>query len=135
MTSKNFQPDWTEKAPASGTYRSIFKYGDPQHFKHPSAAWYRMMKQDFHLSDADFARKGKEGREPVVLNVRRRLNRIRLRPCKLLSAKKTSRWTITAASKTRPERPPRKCWNSARVLSMKWRMWLCILATRMMYSK
>ncbi len=26
------------------------------------------MKQDFHLSDADFARKGKEGREPVVLN-------------------------------------------------------------------
>jgi alkyldihydroxyacetonephosphate synthase len=68
MTSKNFQPDWTEKSPDSGTYRSIFKYGDPQHFKHPSAAWYKMMKQDFHLSDADFARKGKEGREAVVLS-------------------------------------------------------------------
>ncbi|HUN55261.1 MAG TPA: FAD-binding oxidoreductase [Smithella sp.] len=68
MASKKFQPDWTEKAPVSGTYRSIFKYGDPQHFKHPSAAWYAMMKQDFHLNDADFARKGKEGHEPVVLN-------------------------------------------------------------------
>ncbi|MGD0278048.1 MAG: FAD-binding oxidoreductase [Smithella sp.] len=67
MTSKKFQPDWTEKAPASGTYRSIFKYGDPNHFKHPSDAWYRMMKEDFHLSDADFSRKGREGHEPVEL--------------------------------------------------------------------
>ena len=30
-------------------------------FKHPSDAWYKMMKQDFHLSDADFAKKHEEG--------------------------------------------------------------------------
>ena len=68
MKSKNFRPDWTEKSPASGTYRSVFKYGDPHHFKHPSDAWFRMMKQDFHLNDADFARKGKEGLETLQLN-------------------------------------------------------------------
>ncbi len=68
MTSKNFRPEWTEKAPVSGTYRSIFKYGDPQHFKHPSDAWYRMMKQEFHLQDDDFTFKYKEGLEKVELN-------------------------------------------------------------------
>jgi alkyldihydroxyacetonephosphate synthase len=68
MTSKTFRPDWTEKAPPAGTYRSIFKYGDPQHFKHPSDAWYKMIKEDFHLSDADFRNKSKEGLEQVSLN-------------------------------------------------------------------
>lgn len=68
MDSKNFRPDWTEKAPAAQTYRSIFKYGDPNHFKHPSDAWYKMIKQDFRLSDKDFAAKGKEGLEKVSLN-------------------------------------------------------------------
>ncbi len=34
--TKHFIPDWTEDAPAPGTFRSIFKYGDPHRFKHPS---------------------------------------------------------------------------------------------------
>jgi alkyldihydroxyacetonephosphate synthase len=68
MTSKTFRPDWTEKAPPAGTYRSIFKYGDPNHFKHPSDAWYKMIKDDFHLSDADFRNKSREGLEKVSLN-------------------------------------------------------------------
>ncbi len=68
MTSKTFRPDWTEKAPPAGTYRSIFKYGDPQHFKHPSDAWYKMIKEDFNLSDKDFMSKSKEGLELVSLN-------------------------------------------------------------------
>ena len=66
--SNQFRPDWTENAPTPGTFRSIFKYGDPQHFKHPSDAWYKMMKQDFHLSDADFAKKHEEGSAKVILN-------------------------------------------------------------------
>ena len=66
--AKKFRPDWMEKPPVPGTFRSIFKYGDPQHFKHPSDAWYKMMKQDFHLSDADFLSKYEEGNSMVVLN-------------------------------------------------------------------
>lgn len=68
MESKKFRPEWTEKSPAPGTYRSIFKYGDPGHFKHPSDAWYRMLKQDFRLTDADFASRKKEGLEQVKIN-------------------------------------------------------------------
>jgi len=67
MTSNPYRPEWTEKAPAAGTYRSIFKYGDPHRFKHPSDAWYNMIKQEFHLSDDDFSSKSKEGLEPVSL--------------------------------------------------------------------
>ncbi len=70
MTIKNFRPDWTEKAPAPGTFRSIFKYGDPRQFKHPSDAWYEMIKHDFHLSDSDFSAKQAEGLMPVVLGRR-----------------------------------------------------------------
>ena len=66
--SKTFRPDWTEEAPAQGTFRSIAKYGDPNHFKHPSDAWVKMMKNDFHMSDADFFKKQDEGNTPVVLN-------------------------------------------------------------------
>jgi alkyldihydroxyacetonephosphate synthase len=66
--SRGFIPDWTETAPPAGSYRSIFKWGAPDGFKHPSNAWYRMMKQDFHLSDADFMRKYEEGSAKVVLN-------------------------------------------------------------------
>ena len=66
--SKIFRPDWTEEAPAAGTFRSIAKYGDPNHFKHPSDAWVAMMKDDFHMSDADFLKKQDEGNAPVVLN-------------------------------------------------------------------
>ena len=55
--SNQFRPDWTENAPAPGTFRSISKYGDPHHFKHPSDAWVKMMKEEFHMSDADFSHK------------------------------------------------------------------------------
>ncbi len=65
---KHFRPDWTEKAPVPGTFRSIFKYGDPHSFKHPSDNWYEMMKREFHLSDTDFLKKQEEGHAPVILN-------------------------------------------------------------------
>lgn len=68
MKDKSIRPNWTEQPPLPGTYRSIFKYGDPRHFKHPSDAWVKMMKEEFHLSDDDFKTKFKEGLEPVQIN-------------------------------------------------------------------
>ena len=65
--SRGFIPDWTENAPEPGTLRSIAKYGDPHHFKHPSDAWVKMMKEEFRMSDADFSQKQDEGNAPVVL--------------------------------------------------------------------
>jgi alkyldihydroxyacetonephosphate synthase len=74
--SKPFRPDWSETAPPAGSYRAIFKYGDPARFKHPSDPWYAMLKAEFGMSDADFRHKRGEGRAPLVLE----------RPCGLKSA-------------------------------------------------
>ncbi|HPD57495.1 MAG TPA: FAD-binding oxidoreductase [Smithellaceae bacterium] len=68
MKANTFRPDWTEKPPPPGTYRSVFKYGNPRQFKHPSDAWYEMIKRDFHLGDDDFREKKKEGLEKVALS-------------------------------------------------------------------
>jgi alkyldihydroxyacetonephosphate synthase len=68
MKIKTTRPDWTEQAPPPGTYRSIFKYGDPRYFKHPSDAWVQMMKEEFHLSETDFKSKFREGLETVRIN-------------------------------------------------------------------
>ena len=63
-----FQPDWYEEAPKPGSYRSIFKWGDPLGFKHPNQRLYNMLKGVFELSDDDFRSKSKEGHERVVSN-------------------------------------------------------------------
>lgn len=69
MKSPNSRrPRWTEEAPAPGTLRAIAKYGSPHQFKHPSDAWVDMMREEFQMTDADFAQKRDEGNEPVVLN-------------------------------------------------------------------
>ena len=72
---KRTRPDWSETPPPAGSYRSIFKYGDPGKFKHPSDPWYAMLKDDLGMTDDDFGTKGHEGREPVAVK----------RPCGLSS--------------------------------------------------
>ena len=58
------QPAWREDIAAPGTYRTLFKY-DPSKFRHPSAAWVEMFKQEFGMDDADFAER-KSGGDGVV---------------------------------------------------------------------
>ncbi len=63
----DFQPAWTEKPPVKKSYRSIFKWGSPTEFKHPSHAWYQMLKDTFDMTDADFEKPLNEGNEPVTI--------------------------------------------------------------------
>jgi len=51
---KEFYPDFRETPPAEGTYRAIFKWGNPQEYKHPNRKLYRLMKEEFDLTDDDF---------------------------------------------------------------------------------
>ncbi|MGC9325466.1 MAG: FAD-binding oxidoreductase [Desulfomonilia bacterium] len=68
MKKSRFIPEWTETAPPEGSFRSIFKYGSPNAFKHPSAKWYHMIKEEFSLSDEDFRQKRDEGLTGVMLD-------------------------------------------------------------------
>ncbi|WP_027359136.1 FAD-binding oxidoreductase [Desulforegula conservatrix] len=65
--SKKFEPSWTENQPPKGSYRSIFKWGAPERFKHPNARLYNMLKEVFGMTDNDFVKKVKEGNEQVCL--------------------------------------------------------------------
>ena len=49
-----FNPAWCEQEAPSRSWRSLFKYGDPRGFKHPNRGLYRLIKESFHLVDADF---------------------------------------------------------------------------------
>ena len=73
MANDKFIPSWTEDAPEERSYRSIFKWGAPDGFKHPNPKLYKLMKEKFNLSDDDFKEKTTEGREEVKLKQKSKL--------------------------------------------------------------
>lgn len=74
MAHNKFQPPWRESPPLPRTYRSIFKWGDPDEYKHPNPGLYKMMKETFALDDSDFQQRFKEGDREVRLKDKTRLN-------------------------------------------------------------
>lgn len=64
---KKRHPPWSASPPPPDSYRSIFKYGDPQKFKHPNHQWVTMLKDALGMTDDDFRNKIHEGRNPVDL--------------------------------------------------------------------
>lgn len=51
---KGFEPKWITKAAAPDSYRSIFRWGDPNFFKLPKESLYKMMKDRFDVDDSAF---------------------------------------------------------------------------------
>lgn len=49
-----FEPKWVKEAAPKDSYRSIFRWGDPNFVKYPKESLYQLMKDKFHLSDEDF---------------------------------------------------------------------------------
>lgn len=62
---KGFEPNWYKEVAPVGSYRSIFKWGDPAFYKAPKETLYKIMKETFHLSDEDF----KSYVEPLGLDI------------------------------------------------------------------
>ncbi len=68
MSTKNtFKPNWINEPPKKGSFRSIFKFGNPKGFKHPNDNLYQEIKSKFNLTDADFIEKTTTGNEPVEI--------------------------------------------------------------------
>ncbi|HPG92427.1 MAG TPA: FAD-binding oxidoreductase [Clostridia bacterium] len=66
---KDFEPKWvTEPAPQK-SYRSIFRWGDPDFVKYPKESLYKLMKKTFNMTDYDFRQyDGDIGLDEVVLS-------------------------------------------------------------------
>lgn len=54
MSNNNFQPEWRTSPPKEKSFRSIFKWGAPDRFKHPNEKLYKLIKETFNLNDEDF---------------------------------------------------------------------------------
>lgn len=87
MTKKTFQPPWINKAPEKSSFRSIFKYGDPEGFKHPNKRLYDELKQAFDLSDEDFRKLVSTGNESVDFKRATRIDAIHIRRMEEISGK------------------------------------------------
>lgn len=64
---KAFEPQWRDTPPETGSWRSIFKWGAPDGFKHPNAKLYALLKETFGLTDEAFKTPCDTGDEPVAL--------------------------------------------------------------------
>jgi alkyldihydroxyacetonephosphate synthase len=69
MAKTDFTPDWYEQSPPPHSFRSLFKWGDPNEFKHPNHRLFELMKHTFHMQDADFKQRSSEGTEAVDIEI------------------------------------------------------------------
>lgn len=66
---KGFEPKWVKEAAPRDSYRSIFRWGDPDFVKYPKESLYNMMKEKFNMTDDDFRQyAGDIGMSSVKLN-------------------------------------------------------------------
>lgn len=59
------EPQWINRPAEKGSYRSIFKWGAPDRFKHPGTGLLSELKIRLNLSDSDFSIKENTGKRPV----------------------------------------------------------------------
>ncbi len=70
MSKKStFIPAWFQSPTPPGTFRSLFKWGDPAAFKHPNRALVSLMMSTFGLSEKDLTHPEDRGLEPVEVSV------------------------------------------------------------------
>lgn len=66
---KGFEPKWVKEPAPADSYRSIFRWGDPNFVKYPKESLYKMMKEKFKMTDEDFSHyAGDIGMDPVKLD-------------------------------------------------------------------
>ena len=66
---KGFEPKWLLTPAPADSYRSIFRWGDPNFFKYPKESLYTLMKETFKMTDDDFKAYSDDiGFDPVDLS-------------------------------------------------------------------
>jgi len=61
--TKHLTPNWIEDVAAPNSYRSLFKWGNPDGFKHPNTGMVNLLKDVFQLTDQDLSTPQKTGFE------------------------------------------------------------------------
>lgn len=65
MAKQKFVPNWFSEITPEGTYRSLFKWGDPAGFKHPNSGLVHLLMDTYHLTKADLQKPVELGLEKI----------------------------------------------------------------------
>ncbi len=66
MKKHNFTPNWFSQVTPDGTYRSLYKWGDPAGFKHPNRGLVKLLMETFNLSEDDLKTPKNLGLEKIT---------------------------------------------------------------------
>ncbi len=66
---KGFSPNWYTDPSPEGSYRSIFKWGDPAGYKIPRENLFKLVKELYGMTDDDFKERKDLGLEPVKYDI------------------------------------------------------------------
>ena len=66
---EKFIPAWYEDPAPAGSWRSIFKWGDPAAYKHPNSGLTKLIMDRFGLSKEQLSKPGQFGLEQVPDNM------------------------------------------------------------------
>ncbi len=69
-----FVPPWIDAPARPGSWRSVFKWGDPAAFKHPGRRLYALLKDRLAMTDEDFRAPAATGQAPVAIDCPPRLD-------------------------------------------------------------
>jgi len=64
MTEKKFVPDWTDKPPVPGSFRSIAKLGRQDQVEVPTEKYFQHLQKDLQLSE-DYFQNKRDGNQPL----------------------------------------------------------------------
>lgn len=77
-SDKQFVPQWYNEKPPLNSYRSIYKWGALDEYKHPNKRLFLYMKEKFKMSEDDFAEKLEMGLDKVDIKARQNLSSAQL---------------------------------------------------------
>lgn len=66
MAKSKFVPGWFSDPTPAGTYRSLFKWGDPAGFKHPNSGLVKLVQDVFNLSEQDLHKPVDLALDPIL---------------------------------------------------------------------
>ena len=69
MKYKEFKPNWNVGTDSEDSYRTMFRWGNPEHASEPTEEFYNFVKEKLSLSDEDFMLPSSQGENVVDVDI------------------------------------------------------------------
>ncbi len=79
MKYKDYKPSWRLDVEDENTYRTMFRWGNPDHIEEPTESFYSFVKEKLSLSDEDFMIPSSQGDKTVDIDIPLRLSKTHIK--------------------------------------------------------